>query len=523
LGSLAFMFHTSTPVTAAAFHDRVEALASLESAVDGLLAGAPRWVAILGPRKVGKTSLVLEATRRRASASLAVAVFDVQECGPVSAEVFRRLALRVVDALLAPELGESPEALARKPAGYRALLQRSTGFAALPPAVRTEVMELVEGEADADRAGAWLQLPESMAEKLGVKLVVAVDEFQDLAALQAGRDGLDPFALMRSRWQKHRQVAYFISGSARSMLLELVGKEHSPFFQHFSILELGPFSRADGLSLLLRHGPAAHPIPEAVATAAVEVMGGHPFYLQLLGETLTRQPRSPDLTDLKVSIQELVFSPVGRLGLHFENEFQRLVGRATLLAATLEALADGPIALTAVASRIGAASGATASYLGRLGDAVRRRDDGRYELSDPTFGLWLRWRQPGGTVIPMKLIGDAAEQAVAGTLAAMGFDLVYQSRASRGAFDLLALRGATQLGVQVRRRSLPLRFTRAEWSRMEAEAERLGWRWVVAAVDPAGPIAVLDPARAIEGREVRLDAAASIPNLLRWIDRAAPE
>ena len=105
----------------------------------------------------------------------------------------------------------------------------------------------------------------------------------------------------------------------------------------------------------------------------------------------------------------------------------------------------------------------------------------------------------------------------------MGFDLVYQSRASRGAFDLLAIRGATQLGVQVKRRSLPLRFARADWSRMEAEAERLGWRWVVAAVDPAGPIAVLDPARAVEGREVRLDAAAAIPNLLLWIDRAAPK
>ena len=55
------MFHTSAPVTAAAFHDRVEPLAALERAVDELLAGAPRWVAILGPREVGKTGLVHEA------------------------------------------------------------------------------------------------------------------------------------------------------------------------------------------------------------------------------------------------------------------------------------------------------------------------------------------------------------------------------------------------------------------------------------------------------------------------------
>ena len=41
----------------------------------------------------------------------------------------------------------------------------------------------------------------------------------------------------------------------------------------------------------------------------------------------------------------------------------------------------------------------------------------------------------------MSVVGDVAEQAVARFLAALGFDLVYQSRASRGAFDILALRG----------------------------------------------------------------------------------
>jgi hypothetical protein len=68
-------------------------------------------------------------------------------------------------------------------------------------------------------------------------------------------------------------------------------------------------------------------------------------------------------------------------------------------------------------------------YLERVGDAVRKRDDGRYELDDPVLGLWLRWRRPGGTVVPMTVIGDAAERDVATLLAPMGFDLVYQSGA----------------------------------------------------------------------------------------------
>lgn len=121
----------------------------------------------------------------------------------------------------------------------------------------------------------------------------------------------------------------------------------------------------------------------------------------------------------------------------------------------------------------------------------------------------------------MKLIGDEAEERVAGHFARLGFDLVYISRASRGAFDLLATRGARQFGVQVKRTSLPVRFTKTEWSRMEAESRRLGWRWAVAVLTPPPDdrVVVLDPTRARVGRQAGLrEEDAAIPNVLAWID-----
>lgn len=53
-------------------------------------------------------------------------------------------------------------------------------------------------------------------------------------------------------------------------------------------------------------------------------------------------------------------------------------------------------------------------------------------LDDPPFAAWVRRRAPGGTVVPMSVAGDEAELAVARAMSAMGFDLVYQSRGSRG-------------------------------------------------------------------------------------------
>lgn len=512
------MFQTSTPVVGAGFFNRKLELDQLAQAIAKLSSGAPQWIAILGARKIGKTSLVLEAARRASAKAVRVVALDVQEQDPASPQIFRRLVLRVLDAALGVELGESLERLIRSPAAYRRALQRSDAFAKLSADLRSELLELTDGAASTDRLHEWLELPEQLALQLGLRFVIAVDEFQELEALARRQRGL--FGQMRSIWQRHRHVAYFISGSVRSMLLALISRDNSPFFHHFAVVDLGPFERTAAIELLRRAGDAESVISQDIAEKAVDIIGGHPFYLQLLGETLMQDIDAPPEVGLKDALQSLLFSPYGRLALFFENEMQRLVGRSTFLTATLDALANGPLTLTEIATRIRTSTGATAGYLERLKDAVTRTTDERYALADLTFALWLRWKRPGeGTLVPTTVIGDAAEQAVAQMLAAMGFDLVYQSRASRGAFDLLATRGGMQLGIQVKRSPLPLRFTKSEWSRLQAEASRLHWLWVLAAEGADGFIHVLDPGRATEGREVRVGPDAVIENLLLWLDR----
>jgi hypothetical protein len=74
--------------------------------------------------------------------------------------------------------------------------------------------------------------------------------------------------------------------------------------------------------------------------------------------------------------------------------------------------------------------------------------------------------------------------------------------------------------VQVKRAALPLRISRADWNRMEADPTRFGWRWIVACVSPDDVVTLLDPARAKRGSAVRLDAAAAIENVVAWIDSA---
>src|SRR5439155_52882 len=82
----------------------------------------------------------------------------------------------------------------------------------------------------------------------------------------------------------------------------------------------------------------------------------------------------------------------------------------------------------------------------------------------------------------------------------------YQARASRGAFDLLGVRAGLQVGIQVKRTALPLRFTKGAWHRLEADAQRLKWRWSIAAVSPAdGRVTFLDPKKARAGKAITPD------------------
>jgi AAA+ ATPase superfamily predicted ATPase len=516
------MFNASIPATGEAFFDRREEIRRLGDAVKSLERGRPKWFCLLGGRKIGKTSLLWELARQRAAPGLAFVFMDMFEDAPLTPALFRRYALRALDVTLGRDVGVSLEVLGDRPAEFRTALAESARFDALPRTLRSAILELPDLSTGSAGLRFALDVPEKLCEALGLRIVSTWDEFQEIAETGAHRSGIDLVPLVRSVWQKHKHVSYVISGSARSMLEELVTNRHSPFFQHFAVLELGPLSREDTIRLLTEGSGGGRPIPAAIAEEVHATIGGHPFYLQLMGEALSAQRESAEGPSVKEAIGELLFSRTGRLALYFQNEFRRLVGRASTLAATLEALAAGPRRLTDVARSIGAQSGATAGYIHRLEDVVERGEDGRYRLADPVFGLWLRWRSPGGTVVPATLLGSEAEKRAAEVLARMGFDLVYQSRASRGAFDLLAARGPCLVGIQVKRSGLPVRIPLTAWKRMEADGARLGWRWAIAVLTPPPEEAILllDPTRARRRKTVSLSRAAVIENFLAWVDRA---
>jgi AAA+ ATPase superfamily predicted ATPase len=220
------MFRTSTPVIDKAFFDRVAELAQLEESVQSLRAGSPRWLALLGQRKVGKTSLLLELMRRAHGGNVLFVVIDSFEDRPLSLAIFRRLGLRVVDAFLSRSLGLSLEAMAKKPAEYRAALVGAEDFSRLPQDLRSDLLELADAALDSHLAQTALGLAERLAVALDKLCIVAWDEFQELARLTT-KTGSDVLALARAVWQRHSHTSYIICGSERTMLRSMGNSQWS--------------------------------------------------------------------------------------------------------------------------------------------------------------------------------------------------------------------------------------------------------------------------------------------------------
>ncbi len=59
-----------------------------------------------------------------------------------------------------------------------------------------------------------LNLPETIAEKKGIKFIVCLDEFQNLASF---KDFLSFEKKLRAFWQRHKSVTYYRTGTDLSL------------------------------------------------------------------------------------------------------------------------------------------------------------------------------------------------------------------------------------------------------------------------------------------------------------------
>jgi len=85
-----------------------------------------------------------------------------------------------------------------------------------------------------------LQLPERIAEAKGIKIIVCIDEFQQLANLPTWKK-LE--AMLRAEWQLQHNTTYCLYGSKMHMMRDIFNKASSPFFKFGQLMNLKRISK----------------------------------------------------------------------------------------------------------------------------------------------------------------------------------------------------------------------------------------------------------------------------------------
>ena len=335
--------------------------------------------AIISPRRWGKSSLVNKAIRQVTSTtdSILFVRINVFKCESKQ-DFYELLAKRIIE-----DISTSAETLLANAKEFISRLFPKISVS--DPAGSYEIafgLDIKGREVDED----ILDLPQQIAAKRRKKLVVCIDEFQQVGEFE---NALQFQKILRSHWQEHTDVAYILYGSKKHMMLNIFGEYGSPFYKFGDMMFLPKISNVDWVSFIkARFRETGKTIPEATAGYLADLVENHSYYVQQLSQYAWLRTEK----ECTEAIVDSAFdSMLDSLNLQFVNLMDQLTEKQRNF---LCAVSDGAKALSSVETLNRYKLG-TSANIRILKNAMKKRDlieetGRRVELQDPVFNQWLR-------------------------------------------------------------------------------------------------------------------------------------
>ena len=123
-----------------------------------------------------------------------------------------------------------------------------------------------------------LRLPETLAQSKKIKIIVCIDEFQQLANLPEYKN---MEGKMRSAWQQQERVSYCLYGSKRHMMLDIFNNSNSPFYRFGQLLFLNKIPKEEWMPFIVNtFEKSGKYISDEFASRICDVTECHSWYLQ---------------------------------------------------------------------------------------------------------------------------------------------------------------------------------------------------------------------------------------------------
>ena len=357
------------------FTDREDELASLASDLRN-----GQNVALVAPRRYGKTSLLRRVAQTLVGEGVLVAEVDLMKT-PTKEKLAGKLARAIHDDVASP-LFRARERL-RVFSGLRI-----TPTITIDPTDGTPTFSFSATHRREDLDATLerlLELPAQLAAERGRNVAIVFDEFQEVTEI-------DPRlpALMRAVFQEQPHVAHVYAGSRRDMMHRLFTDANEPFFRSAKVMELGRIEPALFAAFVEEQFERTdRSLADGVAARLVAITRGHPYGTQELAYALWELvpegfSASPD--DLARAIEAVVRSENAHFTLAWDgaSRTQRLV---------LQALAAEPGRVYGADYRarhdLPAASSVQRAVEQLVADELVERGDAGFEIAEPFLREWV--------------------------------------------------------------------------------------------------------------------------------------
>ena len=235
-----------------------------------------------------------------------------------------------------------------------------------------------------------LRLPERIAAQKGCRLVVCVDEFQQIGEFP---DSLTFQKKLRSVWQLQSHVSYCLYGSKKHMMENMFQRQDYPFYRFGDLFYLGKISESDWIEYIRgRFEITGKEISVELARRICEVTERYSSYVQQLawfvwlrcGNAVTAEDVEFGIDCLLDACEPLFIQQTESLSAYQMN--------------FLHLLADGIHSGFTRTSVLGSYRLGTAANITRIKKSLMEKElitisgPMAYEISDPILSLWLKRR-----------------------------------------------------------------------------------------------------------------------------------
>jgi AAA+ ATPase superfamily predicted ATPase len=240
------------------------------------------------------------------------------------------------------------------------------------------------------------RFPRLASAKLGKRLVLAFDEFQEIRTLENFPESHNVLALFRAEMQTQSGIMYLLAGSAISILTHLLSHPDSPLFAQFSRLAVDPFPLASTKTLVNKLvseelDPDIYPLIHSLTV-------GHPYYITALSRRLSylvdvvQRPATSDTVKQAFLIETL--APGGRIydfcRYVYDLSLQKASGYGSLKAVLQALAAEEGLTASQIGRRLRVTAGTASDYLRWLCevDLIQEKDH-LYFFRDPVLRFWV--------------------------------------------------------------------------------------------------------------------------------------